>query len=212
MSRYYLAWLLILLAAVGTAVAYPDMPATMPTHWGPGGDPDRYGPKAIALFIVPALMIFMTILFWLLPKLERANTKKRIKESALSSILMVLLLGLFALQVFIIGYGYGFEWNLSTVLGPIIGLLFVAIGNYMPRLGPKLSYGPGFKPHSEPMDEPAWRSTNRWTSYAFVIGGLILVLTAFMPSGSQFPVFLTVVILVGLSPAISAYLYRQRVK
>src|ERR1700683_1677918 len=70
---------LILLAAMlaVSAWGWNALPAAaqMATHWGINGRPNGYMPKAIGLFMAPAIAAVLTLFFALLPGIEprRAN-------------------------------------------------------------------------------------------------------------------------------------------
>lgn len=54
-----LGWLLLLLLVALVGYYYPQLPDTVPTHFGFDGQPDEYGPKR-TLLLVPAIA---TVLF-----------------------------------------------------------------------------------------------------------------------------------------------------
>ena len=101
--------------------------------------------------------------------------------------------------------GFGREVKVSTILPIFIGLLFIAIGNYFPKI--KRNYTMGIKlPWTLNSDEN-WRRTHRLGGICFIIIGLSLILSVFLKSEI---VFLVPLILGGIIPAIySYYLYTK---
>lgn len=71
--------LLVIACIVATLICLPSLPDKIPTHYGVGGNVDRYGGRASALSIpiINLLMFIMFGLFILSPKtLENPNTIK----------------------------------------------------------------------------------------------------------------------------------------
>src|SRR5215469_17438808 len=72
-QRYFLGAAAVILATlVGTLVAYPHLPGTVPVHWNAHGQIDGWAPKWTLFLYGPGLMTFMVALFaalpWLSPK------------------------------------------------------------------------------------------------------------------------------------------------
>ena len=76
MTRTQVYWLVALAIVAASwavsAIVYPSMPATVPTHWNIHGKVDAHGSKA-TLFLMPAAMIGMLALFAFLPTLSPKN-------------------------------------------------------------------------------------------------------------------------------------------
>jgi uncharacterized membrane protein len=93
----------IVLAAWAVAAAlYPGLPGTIPTHWNIHGKVDGYGSKA-TLFLMPAVMAGMLLLFAFLPALSPKNIEVDSFRSTYLFI-MVLILGLFGYMQGVILY------------------------------------------------------------------------------------------------------------
>src|SRR2546427_11734362 len=74
-------WFGLVIAAVAVAVslwAYPQLPPTVATHWNVRGVADGFSSRLVAVSIMPLVIIAMTGLFNVLPKLDprRANYTK----------------------------------------------------------------------------------------------------------------------------------------
>src|SRR5205823_11806351 len=80
MNRTYLTLSLALIAAtlIASGVIYPMLPETVPTHWNIQGQVDGYGPKSVAAFLIPSmlvvLLLVLLILPWLSPKQFEIDT------------------------------------------------------------------------------------------------------------------------------------------
>src|SRR5204862_6102522 len=66
-------WFGIVIAAFAAGVsvwACPQLPPTVATHWSLNGTPDGFSSRAWALAIVPIVLIVMTLVFNVLPKVD----------------------------------------------------------------------------------------------------------------------------------------------
>lgn len=93
----------------------------------------------------------------------------------------------------------------------LLGLLFVAIGNYLPKC--KQNFTIGIKVKWALANEENWNATHRFGGRIWVIGGLLLMLCCFLPE-SLFPwVMFIAIFVLAFIPAIYSYLYyRKQVK
>src|SRR5256885_16615844 len=66
-------WFGLVIAALAVAMsiwAYPQLPPTVATHWGLNGTPDGYSSRLWALAIIPVMLVIMTVIFNVLPKID----------------------------------------------------------------------------------------------------------------------------------------------
>ncbi|SFE59210.1 Uncharacterized membrane protein [Paenibacillus algorifonticola] len=208
MKKNIWTWLIIALSFIAGIISYSSLPATLPVHWNALGEPDRYTGKMFALFLIPALMVLLMLLFKYLPKID---PKLAASSSAIKStdiINQVLMLGLAALQGFIIAYGYGVKLNIQMFVIPFIGILFITIGNYLPRMKPNRFVG--IKTPLTLNNEQVWRKTHQLSAKIFFGGGFLIIVTVFLPSMLQLISFLTVVVLVSILSVISSVLVAKK--
>ena len=66
-------WFGLVIAALAVAIsiwAYPRLPPTVATHWNLRGTPDGFSSRGLAVAIMPLLIVGMTGLFNVLPKID----------------------------------------------------------------------------------------------------------------------------------------------
>jgi uncharacterized membrane protein len=71
----------LVIAALAVAMsiwAYQQLPPTVATHWSLNSTPDGFSSRAWALAIVPIILVIMTVMFNVLPKVDprRVNYAK----------------------------------------------------------------------------------------------------------------------------------------
>lgn len=97
--------------------------------------------------------------------------------------------------------------DLIPKLVPItIGILLIVLGNYMPRI--KFNWFVGIKTPWTLSNEEVWKGTHRFAGYMFVIAGVLIVISAFLPAPFNVIAVLTGVVLAAVfSIAYSYFLY-----
>jgi len=202
---------LLLLAATWALVAYfwPHLPPEIPTHWGPGGQPDNWMPKAQGALLGPLVAlgsyVFLSILPWIDPRSQHWKGFLRIYP-----VIKTALMAFFVLLTYLTlsaatrpGQALTLSWLLVG-----IGLLFMVLGNYLPTL--RSNFFVGVRTPWTLSSEEVWYRTHRVAGRLMVLVGLVAVMTAFLPAPWQLPVFMGAVLLFsGWSVGYSYWLYRK---
>ncbi|WP_338551505.1 DUF1648 domain-containing protein [Paenibacillus sp. KS-LC4] len=201
MKKNTWTWLIIALSFMAGMIFYSSLPDTLPVHWNAYGEPDRYAGKMFALFLIPVIMVLLMLLFKYLPKID---PKLAASDSTLKSteiISQVLMLGLTALQGFTIAYGYGVQLNIQIIVIPFIGILYITIGNYLPRM--KSNRFVGIRTPQTLDNEKGWRKAHQLAAKLFFWGGFLIILTVFLPGMVQIISFLTLIVLISVLSVIA---------
>jgi uncharacterized membrane protein len=126
-----------------SAWAWTQLPADaqVPIHWGIDGSPDGYAPKAVGLFLLPVVTAGIALLLAVIPRFEprRANLERSGQAYAIARIGVVSILGL--VHVVAIAAALGSDIEVTRIVVVATGLLFVALGNYMPKMRPNFTMG-----------------------------------------------------------------------
>src|SRR5436190_21433005 len=204
-------WFGLVVAAVAAGMsvwAYPRLPATMATHWGLDGTPNGFSSRLMAVAIVPLLLVFMTVLFNVLPKLDprRENYAKFIRSYWLiANAVMVFLLVAHAL---VIASGLGVDVKIERLIPLGVGVLFVFLGNYLTRVEP--NWFIGIRTPWTLSSDTVWRRTHRTGGMLMVMGGLILAVSAFLPRPAFLVLFCVTIVIVAVIPIVQSYVLWKR--
>ena len=128
-------------------------PETMTIHWGFSGQPDGFASIPVAVFL-PSLLMLLTHWFCVLvTSFDKGNQNRnrKIQTIVLWTIPVVCNISCFGLYALALGVEF------SPVLWTLVpmGLLFVLIGNYMPKT--KMNYTIGIKVARPPAPRRACR-------------------------------------------------------
>lgn len=199
--------IIIVLPVLFGLTVWDKLPEKIATHWGPNGNPDAYSGKAFAVIFLPLLVL---VLHWfclfatqLDPKNKGQNTKVVALVFWICPAISVLCSGFTYLSAFDI------EFNIGSICVAFMGLLFIAIGNYMPKC--KQNYTIGLKIPWTLESEENWYATHRFAGRVWVIGGVILLPCAFLPI-PVLPWALVIIIPLAVLPMIYSYMFYKKHK
>jgi uncharacterized membrane protein len=171
MSKYYgFAILLIVAAAVATWVAYPQLPATVATHWDIHNQPNGYSPKSVIFIFGPGMMAGMLVLAYCLPWLS----PKRFEVDGFRSTYLYIMLLILALVAYVYGIilwaGTGHARNVGRAVVGGISLLFLFLGNVLGKV--RRNFYVGVRTPWALANERVWNATQRFAGKAFVVAGV----------------------------------------
>ena len=195
--------ILTLLPILAGVILWNQLPEQMPTHWNAAGEVDGWSSKPFAVFGLPLIMVAVQWLCVLATTTDpkRKNHSEKIYHLVfwLVPVLSIILHTVTYLTVLGVGV------RMEMVMPVFMGLLFVIIGNYLPKC--KQSYTIGIKIPWTLDNEENWNKTHRLAGWVWVIGGIAIMLTGFFGGYVAFFVITFAMVLV---PVIYSYLlYRK---
>ena len=206
-------WFGLVIAAVAVAVsiwAYPQLPPTVATHWNVRGTPDGFSSRAVAVAIIPGVILVITALFNVLPRLDprRENYTKFIGTYWLiaNAVILFILIG----HAMIIATGLGFAVKIDRLMPIGVGLLFIVLGNYVTRVEP--NWFVGIRTPWTLSSDTVWRKTHRTGGWLMVVGGFVIAACAFLPHGAFLPLFIGAIVIVAVIPIVQSYILWKREK
>jgi uncharacterized membrane protein len=198
MKASLLSWIFIALAIAASIISYPDLPEQMAIHWNMSNEIDGLAHKAFALLLLPALMVILIVV---LPRKQNYLKHKK----AMMIMQNVILFSLLVLHSMTIAFGYGVEINIVKIVLPMVGILLAVTGIYMPRFEPN-SYI-GIKTNQTLASEAVWIKTHQVAAKFFVLGGLIMIPTGFLPNPLPMIGFFAIIVIIVLASAFLAFHY-----
>ena len=178
MSSRWLSPVLAVAMAVFALVVFDRLPAEVPVHFGWNG-PDDWMPRWPGAFLPPAIILGLWLLLPVLRRIDprRANYERFNETWWLFLNVMALLLA--AIHLMVLADGLGWPVDLSRAPYILLGFLFIGLGNYLPRL--RSNWWMGIRTPWTLESESVWRDTHRLGGRTFVIGGLLVLVIAFLP-------------------------------
>ena len=197
-----------LLPILLSAIIYSDLPEQIALQWGAGENAQNFAPKSFAAFGVPLLLTALNIITKLLmyndPK--RANVSQKM-GGIITWIIPVISLVTVPAVLFI---AMGAEIPMTLIVPLFVGILFILMGNYLPKN--RQNFYVGYKTPWALADADNWNKTHRLAGYLWIIGGAVMIAQAFVGFESIGWVVLSaiVLVLVVLAPLIYSFvLYKK---
>lgn len=151
-------------------------------------------------FVLPALMLFVE---WFLTH----NTKKSKElDKSWASTMWVLTISSLLISVMLHLTALKYELSIQTFFPLFVGLLFILIGNYMPK-NKEVPFAAMIIPWAWIIgNKNSWNEINRFTGKIWFVGGIAIVLTVFCQSIAFLYVdVILMIIMIGM-PIIYSYL------
>ncbi|MGF3196183.1 SdpI family protein [Facklamia sp. P13055] len=176
--HYYKNWVLVCVSIILAGYFFIKAPEVIPTHFDLAGNADNYGPK-INLFKFPALLAGLNLLVEVLKRIDPKRENYRRFEKHFYLIIFAMNIYLLSSQIIIGAYGLNWLNQIPSYLEGSLGLLFIVLGNYMPKI--KFNYFMGIRTPWTLADEKVWYLTHRLAGKIFVVMGILILLTVFLP-------------------------------
>lgn len=186
-------------------VFYSDLPDEMATHWNMEGMANGYSSKPFAVFGIPCLMILVHGVVLASLRLD-PKREGHPRAMLLITTWIIPVISLFV-QIMVIYQNLGGGVEIQTFLPSILGLVFLIVGNYLPKC--RQNYTVGIKLPWTLNDPENWDRTHRLAGFMWVIGGLLLIFTGlFFPDWWMIALF----VVIGVTPCLYSLLFYLRKK
>ena len=202
--------ILAVLPMIYTAVAvFFFLPDTVAAHFGIDGTPDRYGSKYEA-FLFPAIILVITLLYFLYRKFQEKSSKEDNDRTArnldiLDTVIMIVMVLFNALCVFLLavmkhpGMMKNKENMIFVIISTIIGVLFILLGNILPKTKPNSFIGVRL---SWCMDsDEHWYIANRNCGIAMVLSGICTVIAGLIVKNGTYVIYMILSLILFLTVA-----------
>ena len=194
---------IILLPIVAGLALWDQLPEQVPIHWDAEGEVDGWASRPVAVFVPSAMMLALQ---WLCVVVTSADPKKQNHPEKVKVLVFWLIP---VITVFISALMYvsalGVSVRVETLMPILLGLVFVAIGNYMPKC--KQNYTIGIKIPWTLASEENWNRTHRLVGWVWVGGGVVMLLLGFL--GIFWLTLVPVIIMVAV-PLIYSYILHKK--
>ena len=183
------------LAAVAAAAGFslwarsqlPDVPVA--THFDAMGHVNGYMPRDKALAFMPIFgLVLVVIMLWIIPAIMPKKGRLERSSEAYGAVVVILalFLGLVHFGLIARALHYPIEVPRMTLAG--IGLLFIVIGNYLPKT--RFNYVMGIRSPWTLSSEEVWDKTHRLAGPLHVLLGLAVLADAIAAPFPQAYVFM----------------------
>ena len=202
--------LITLLPILFGLIVWNRLPEQIATHWGANGQADGYSGKAFAVFGIPcilaALQLFVSFITLNDPKRRNIHKKPLTLTFWIIPVMSVIVNGI------TYAAALGMEIEVGIIISILVGILLIALGNYMPKL--QQNYTIGIRVPWTLNSTENWNRTHRLGGKTFILGGFLLIIAGFLGSvmgdyGTLAALIVIVLICAGVPAVYSFWLFKK---
>lgn len=194
---------LTLLPGLVGLILWDRFPTAIATHYGFTGTPDGWSGVPMTVFGMPVLMLALHWLCILLTARDPGNRNQNRKIFHLFLWIIPITSNLCCFSMYALALGKDFNITFWTVAG--IGVLFAAIGNYLPKT--RMNSTIGIKISWAYTSDDNWTATHRFAGKLWFVGGIALIFLAFLPEGAAIIALFVVILVLSILPMVYSWRY-----
>lgn len=207
----YLAIFILAIQVLVAVVSYPFLPTIVPSHWNATGQVDGYMPKLLNAILIPGISIGIYVLVRVFaaisPKLGNSNQGQRANTRIINLFLVGMLLFMLVVQLATTAIALGVGIDITLIIDLAMSLLFIFLGNYMGKL--RRNFWGGIRTPWTLTNETVWERTHRFAGTAFVVAGVLGIVTSFIPFIRLYGITVLIIGAALLSVAYSYVVYQR---
>ena len=186
----------ILLPILIGILLWNKLPDSMATHFNFDNAADGYREKWFAVIIEPFILLALHLIMAMI--IAADPRKKNISSKVYGITIWIIPASSLALAVVIYPYNLGIHFNISLFLGIFLGVIYIILGNYLPKT--RQNYTIGFKLPWTYANEENWNKTNRLSGVINIVIGILIIINAAMGLFNIFYSLLVAVLIGSLIP------------
>ena len=206
--NFLICGLIIMATLVAGLVAFPHLPARVPSHWDIHGNVNGYSSRAAVVFVFPGIMAGIVLLFAALPALSPRHFEVETFRSTYLYLMLIMVAAIAYFHGLLLWAALSQPISMPRAAMGGVCVLIALVGNVLGKV--KRNFYVGVRTPWTLANERVWYATHRLAGKLLVaLGCLGLVLTFLLPS----PVPAMLLICVGsLYPVLYSFLYYKRLE
>lgn len=199
----WISSLVILLPIVFGLVFWDQLPEQMVTHWGMDWEPDGWSDRRLAVFALPVLIL---VVHWFCVFCTSKDPKGKDQSNKIVRVLLWI-----CPVVSLVTGGMVYSTALGKTIKAycivylLIGLLFIVIGNYLPKC--TQNHTIGIRVKWTMANEENWNATHRFSGKVWTVGGVLMMGCSFFPGIISLYVFTALVVVLSVITVGYSYYY-----
>lgn len=206
LKRLIISSFAILCPIIFGLIFWNKLPELMTVHYGITGEADGFGGKYFAVFGLPSILLALHWLCMIITSTDKKNKNQNPKVFSMIFWIMPLT-SIYVSSVLYSGI-LGYKFNVGLFTMAFIGILFIVIGNYMPKC--KQNSTIGIKIKWTLANEENWNATHRLGGKLWVLGGIVILLLSLFPIQIAFIALVPIVLLMVIIPAAYSSVYFKK--
>lgn len=186
--RKWIPLAIIAVAFAASAAVYPNLPQRIPTHWNSSGEVDRWMGRPWGAFLLPLILVAQLGLFNVLPLVDPRGANYTKFKGTYDTLIITLMIFMLGVHLLILAAALGVGIPITRIVPAGMGILFIVLGNLMPRMRP--NWFVGIKTPWTLSSDRVWDRTHRFGGRLFVVVGALIVLSVLLAPALAKPVLI----------------------
>lgn len=179
--KFELPQLLVIAAMFAIAVwAWPQLPERLPIHWNLQGQVDGWGNKFMGLLLLPIIVLGIYLLLIFLPRFDPLKQNYEQFGTAYSVFRLAFVVFMACLYATTIFNAFGHSLNMTRVIFPLTGLLFIALGSVIHKIQP--NWFVGVRTPWTLSSRLSWNKTHHLARWVFIFIGALFAIIGIAPN------------------------------
>lgn len=177
--RFELPQLLLIGAMFAAALwAWPQLPDRLPVHWNIHGEVDGWGNKFMGLLFVPLIVLAIYMLMVIVPSFDPGKANYQSFQKVYGIIRIAIVAYMSAVYAAMMYAAFGHKVNMTSVGLPLVGVLFIILGNFLSKIRP--NWFVGVRTPWTLSSQLSWDKTHRLAGWLFILMGFLFVPVALL--------------------------------
>ncbi|WP_180339366.1 SdpI family protein [Peptoniphilus catoniae] len=205
-TTFKIGLLIFIIPFIIRFVYYNRLPDTVAIHFNSNDIPDSFASKSFALFGLPLIMLGIYIISYFVTSAD--PKRKNQGDYALNVVLIGVPILCLVTTYITIAYALGKDIKVGFYLTIFLSLLFIAIGNYLPKT--KRNYSIGIRVPWTLNSDYVWEKTHRLAGYLWVVCGILMLLASIFFYNILAYIEITLIALMVAIPVAYSYLLYKK--
>ncbi|MEI6498387.1 MAG: DUF1648 domain-containing protein [bacterium] len=192
-KRLFPLFVIVLSFAIG-AYFYPQMPSQIVSHWNESGVADGYMQKFWGIFLVPFILVFLYLLFQILPSIDPKKQNLKDFRGSFDNFINIFFVFMFGVYLFTISWNLGYKYDIMRFFSIGFAFFIYSLGVLVERA--KMNWFIGIRTPWTLSSEKVWNDTHRVGGRVYKIAAL---LSLFGVLAGQYAIFFVMLPLIGVS-------------
>ncbi|MFA5830433.1 MAG: DUF1648 domain-containing protein [Candidatus Paceibacterota bacterium] len=183
---------------------YPLFPAEVASHWGMNGEVNGYMPKFWGLFLLPFLMIFFSVLLFLLPKIDPLKENVASFRKYYDGVIVGMVLFLFYIHLLTLAWNIGYRFDMGKMIVPPLVFMWYLLGIALPKT--KQNWFMGIRTPWTLASVRVWDETHAWSGKLFRYSAAVALIGFFLPPHLMFLFLIIPIMFSAIASAAYSYI------
>ena len=205
--RFLVATTLVILSGVVSALAAPELPAQMTTHWNAAGEPDGRMAKPVALALFPAMAAVLLAMFAALPRIGPLRENFASFRPVYDWFVVYFTAFMFSVHVGVVAFNLGYEFDFTLLVLVAVAGLFYYVGVLLTHA--ERTWFVGIRTPWTLSSDEVWERTHRLGGRLFKLTALVSLVGLIFGDLAVYFLVVPALLTAGITTVYSYYLYER---